>query len=135
MCIKDLFRRYLQDESICLNEYEGMSYFRRNELNYLLLEDNDPCYFRLALPRVGGPISVENVEEIRTILNDLNYEVKVGKGVVVQNNGESTVWIIVEQFICSPFWINAVFERTIGVLENYIQMYRQRVSEQANINN
>lgn len=95
--------------------------FQYKKLSYLFVcENNDTSYFRLVLPNIQTITDDNRAKNIETI-NEINYNLKVVKGIIV---GSNRVWLSVEQFVVSMENIGEVFSLALMVLEVAIAEYR-----------
>ena len=125
----ELFKKYLSSikvEGIKEDKETDSISFKRDDLNYLFLFDKkDPFYFRLMLPNVIN-ITDENRESIAKAINKVNTGFKVAKIIVFSGD---KVWISAEQFVYCNENINQLFERIIGLLEEFIYDFRKEITK------
>lgn len=119
-------KNYLETQRIQLtHEEKNMLTFSKSDLNFVFFsEDGDPYYFRLLLPNVMD-ITAANSGYIKDIILDCNMNIKVAKGVIINEN----VWISVEQFAYSKENINELFERVCKVAKAYYDLFNDSVQK------
>lgn len=121
-CMLEIIRQFLRNRGINANDINESTFsFTDNGLNYTFVHDriDDPFYFRLILLNVSQ-VNPENREEILNRINNRNVRFKVAKSVIVNDN----VWIVAEQFVYSHDRITDLFERTMELLQAYINDFR-----------
>ena len=119
------FKNYLNFKGIVIQkEDETTISFTYNDLFYIFVYDkNDPYYFGLILPNV---VHVqENRNDILNKMNEGNTKFKVAKSAIINEN----VWISVEQFVYSMERINDLFERSLILLQAYIDDFREELHD------
>ena len=115
------FKKYLNIKGINIQKEDDITIsFTYNGLFYIFVHDkSDPYYFRLILPNV---LHVQaDRHTILDKINDGNEKFKVAKSVIINDN----VWISVEQFAYSMERINDLFERSLILLQAYINDFRE----------
>ena len=115
------FKKYLNIKGIDKQKEDDITIsFTFNGLFYMFVHDkNDPYYFRLILPNV---LHIQgNRFSILDRINDGNTKFKVAKSVIINDN----VWISIEQFAYSMERINDLFERSLILLQTYINDFRE----------
>lgn len=115
------FKKYLNIKGIDIQKEDDITIsFTFNGLFYMFVHDkNDPYYFRLILPNV---LHIQgNRFSILDRINDGNTKFKVAKSVIINDN----VWISIEQFAYSMERINDLFERSLILLQTYINDFRE----------
>jgi hypothetical protein len=99
-------------------KYEGSTY-------WILLDESDPEFFRIALPNFWD---IENDEERRKIVNAAvraSSDVKVGKVYPVEDD----TWASVEIFAPSVEAFRQVFARSMTALQHVIREFVDRMRE------
>lgn len=116
MTLYQSFRRYLKKNTISEEQgsVEGSSIlFKRNNLYYVYLYDNDnPYYFRLLLPRITDYDNI-NEAELNKMALEASAEYKIAKLVVIDNQ----IWASFEQIILDPDAENSeIYDMGIRIL-------------------
>lgn len=117
------FKKYLNIKGIDIQKEDDITIsFTFNGLFYIFVHDkNDPYYFRLILPNVLHIQEKGNRSSILDRINDGNTKFKVAKSLIINDN----VWISIEQFVYSMERINDLFERSLILLQTYINDFRE----------
>lgn len=115
------FKKYLNIKGINIQNDDDITIsFMYNNLFYIFVYDkDDPYYFRLMLPNV-----LHIQEDKLSILDRINKEntkFKVAKSLIINGN----VWISIEQFVYSMEKINDLFDRSLTILQAYINDFRE----------
>lgn len=118
-----LFQNYLSSKGINFTNGNSVISFENNGLQYLFAYDEtDPYYFRLLLPNV---VNIDDTNEhiVNEAMNELNLNFKVVKAVI--NN--HAIWISVEQFVYSHDNISELFNRSVSILDAFINAFRKKI--------
>jgi hypothetical protein len=123
-----VFKNYLNSKGkdiVIQKEDETTVSFTYNELFYIFVHDkSDPYYFRLILPNVVH-VQENRKNDILNKINEENTKFKVAKSTIINEN----VWISVEQFVYSMERINDLFERSLILLQAYINDFREKLHD------
>ena len=99
--------------------------FKYKNLNYMFqyYQNNDPCYFRIMLPKINNK-QVNN--ELTDIAKELNLNYKAVKTLEFE---PGSIWMLLESFVYSMDNIEMLFSRIIETLAIVIQKYREKEAE------
>ncbi len=100
-------------------EADGRTYF-------IEVNEDDLEFFRLVLPNIW-PIESE-LERIQVMeaCNKANFKVKTAKAYATDDN----VWIAVEVFLEKPDDFEAIFERSLGVIDYCVDIFVEAMDEE-----
>lgn len=118
-----MYYEFLQEEGY-LPRYDndGDLIFKAEGLSYLLFAaDDDPAYFRLALPFFWEVESHEERQRVMAAATTVNAEVKVVKLYIVDDHA----WASVEMLIDPPDAFKLVFARSLRVLRHGVQRFSE----------
>lgn len=115
MDIYGAFKQFLLIKDIPFEENDRFVSFQFEGWNFVLLVDNDPYYYRLALPRVAT-IPTDSPDLLSQRALRLSGVYKVAKAVIVQNE----VWLLFEEILGDYDFKNTnLFERSIKILSSF----------------
>lgn len=123
MTKSELYYEFLKEEGyVPKYDNDGDLVFKAEGLSYLLFSaDDDPTYFRLALPFFW---EVESLTERQRVLHAcavVNAEVKVVKLYVVEEH----TWASVEMLIDPPENFKLIFNRCLRILRHGVQRFSE----------
>ena len=99
--------------------------FFYKDLNYMFqyYKDDDPCYFRIMLPKINNkPVSTE----LKKITTELTINYKTVKLLEIDSN---SIWMVMECFVYSLENIDMLFSRMVDALSIVIKIYREKEAE------
>lgn len=116
MDITTAFKQYLTIKDYQFSVDDNFIKFKHDGWNMVLLvNDNDPYYFRLVLPRLVS-ITDENANALMKKALLLSGEYKVAKAVIFQND----IWIFFEEILSDYDFKNSkLFDRAIVILSSF----------------
>ena len=118
-----MYYEFLQEEGY-LPKYDndGDLIFKAEGLTYLLFAgEDDPTYFRLALPFFWEVESPEERLRVMAAATTVNAEVKVAKLYIVDDH----VWAAVEMLMEPPEAFKPVFARSLRILRHGVQRFAE----------
>lgn len=129
MSKSELFENYLREEGYVPKiDDDGDVIFKKEGLTFILFgAEDDPEFFRIALPNFWEIESEEERQRVMTAAAVVNANVKVVKIFPVRDN----VWASVEQFVSPIENFAAVFERSIRVLMAGVDQFRKAMRNEA----
>ena len=115
MDVYSAFKQFLVIKELSFTEGDHYLSFRYNEWNYVLLYDQeDPFYFRLALPRLA-PTSPDDLPLLKEALS-LSAHYRVAKAVVLKDE----IWLLFEAILGESEVKNSyLFERAVAILSSF----------------
>jgi hypothetical protein len=122
----EMYSEYLREEGYVPRvDDDGDVVFKKEGGTYILFADEeDKTYFRLVFPAFWEIESEDEDERARQAINELNADLKVIKLYVVRNN----VWAGVEMFIDPIESFRATFPRSIRLLANAVNKFREKMT-------
>lgn len=122
----EVFQKFLSTLGATFTVDNDIISFEYNGFQYLFTSNvSDPYYFRLILPNIGE-VNEHNELQMLRIINQMNLTIKVVKATINNNR----IWVAIEQFVYSKDNQHELFERSIRVLEAFINNFRERINEQ-----
>lgn len=118
-----MYYEFLQEEGyVPRYDNDGDLIFKMEGLSYLLFAaEDDPAYFRLALPFFWEIESPEERQRAMAAAARVNAEVKVVKLYMVEDH----TWAAVEMLIEPPENFKLIFTRSLRVLRHGVQRFSE----------
>lgn len=119
----EMYYEFLKEEGYVPHyDNDGDIIFKAEGLSYLLFAaEDDPAYFRLALPFFWEIESPAERQRVLAAATTVNAEVKVVKLYVVEDH----VWASVEMLIDPPESFRPIFTRSLRVLRHGVQRFSE----------
>lgn len=106
------FRPSLDEAGDVLFKCEGRSY-------YLMVDDDDPHYFRLLFPNFWGIDGAPERQRALLAASEVTAEIKVAKVYVLGDDTQATA----EMFLADPHDLRKVFERALRALQGAVRRF------------
>ena len=91
---------------------EGRSY-------YLMVDDDDPHYFRLLFPNFWSIDGVAERQRALLAASEVTAEIKVAKVYILGDDTQATA----EMFLADPHDLRKVFDRALSALQGAVRRY------------
>lgn len=121
------FKNYLVSNNINISEENQVTIsFEYSNLNYVaIFDENDPFYFRLALPNILSVENENNITQLYEIINATNVNFKAIKTIIYNKN----IWILIEEFVYSKESIDELFKRSIENLKFVFADFKDKINK------
>jgi len=106
------FRPDLDEAGDVLFRCEGRSY-------YLMVDDDDPHYFRLLFPNFWSIDGVAERQRALLAASEVTAEIKVAKVYILGDDTQATA----EMFLADPHDLRKVFDRALSALQGAVRRY------------
>ena len=121
MVLADTYREFLASEGFEaeLDEAGDVSFLIDGRAYWLMIDDDDPGYFRLLFPNFWSIDSESEHQRAMLAAAEVTAEIKVAKVYILGDDTQATA----EMFLADPHDLRKVFDRALSALQGAVRRY------------
>jgi hypothetical protein len=121
MPLADTYREFLEGEGFAaeLDEAGDVSFQFEGRAYFLMIDDDDPSYFRLLFPNFWSIDSETEHHRAMLAAAEVTAEIKVAKVYVLGDDTQAAA----EMFLAAPGDIRPVFDRALRALQGAVRRF------------
>lgn len=121
MALADTYREFLAEEGFEaeLDEAGDVAFTLDGRSFWLMVDDDDPAYFRLLFPNFWSIDSETEHQRAMLAAAEVTAEIKVAKVYVLGDDTQASV----EMFLAAPADLRPVFDRALRALQGAVRRF------------
>lgn len=114
----EIYKSFLSRQNIEFQVYEIGICFEYQGASFIVIDnEGDKQYLQLVMPNLYEvPSSVAEEYKVLEVLNKINCDTKVVKGIIMQLGDTKHVWLNIEMFLDDSPEIDSFFFRALNIL-------------------